>query len=348
MTVRRLVQGLLSLFALAILGSFYFDHPTLAKQGGPILARSPYYTPQNAPAYRNNMMSGGPPKDGIPSIDNPKFIDAKKASQDLLQPGDIVIGYAGSGQAKAYPQKILVQHEIVNDVVGDEKVSITYCPLTATAQGFKRGSTTMGVSGRLINSNLVMYDRATDSFFPQILATGIKGKLTGKTLKELNVVWTTWKRWKNEYPNTRVMSDQTGFLRSYSRDPYGSYNPKGGYYARDRVMFPLMNSPVTHDAKKMIIGARTEQRSVYFPMEKLRNQRVLRTEHFLVVYDTVLDTGYIYLQGSRQTPVQPVESNQYQHRGKLYGPKNLPLEKLVSIEGFYFAWNAFYPQSETI
>ncbi|MDY7081249.1 MAG: DUF3179 domain-containing protein, partial [Halobacteria archaeon] len=179
-------------------------------------------------AYANNAVSGGVSKDAIPSIDNPKFVSPD--SVDFLKPRDIVFGVEMNGDVKAYPQKILVSHEIVNDAMGDENVSVTYCPLTGTAIGYKRGGTTFGVSGNLVNNNLIMYDRATDSRFPQILGTAVSGKHKGKSLEEFRVVWTTWENWRNQHPDTQVLSTDTGFLRNYDRDPYGSYNPIGGYY----------------------------------------------------------------------------------------------------------------------
>ncbi len=168
---------------------------------------------------RSNMMSGGPPPDGIPSIDEPQFLEAEEAD---LDPGDKVVGLAHNGAVRAYPHAILVVHEIVNHEVGGENLAITYCPLTATAQGYKTGSTTLGVSGRLINSNLVMYDRDTGSLWPQISATAIAGEREGETLDEVELFWTTWERWRSLHPETEVLSTDTGHVRDYGRDPYGS------------------------------------------------------------------------------------------------------------------------------
>lgn len=343
------IFGLLSLVILTmgIVAYVGYINPLQAASDGPILRSTPFWMPRSSDTYLNNMMSGGPPKDGIPSIDDPKFISARQATQDMLDPGDIVIGYANGEQAKAYPQRILVQHEIVNDQVGGEKVSITYCPLTATAQGFKRGSTTLGVSGRLINSNLVMYDRATDTFYPQILASGIRGPNRGKSLEEFNVIWTTWENWKTQYPNTKVLSTKTGFLRSYDRDPYGQYNPRGGYYKSERTMFPLMKSPERHGSKTMVLGARTSTKSVYVTMDRLRKQEIVQTENFVIVYDKDLDTGYIYSATGSASKIRKAGANHYRYNGDRYHPSKLPFEKHVSIEGFYFAWNAYYPDSET-
>jgi hypothetical protein len=136
-------------------------------------------------------------------------------------------------RARAYPQRILVWHEIVNDTIGGLNLAVTYCPLTGTAIAFERGDTEFGVSGRLVNSNLIMYDRDTDTWFPQVLAIGIQGPHTGSALVERPMVWTTWQRWRAAHPETAVLSTETGFARNYNRDPYGAYNPRSGYYAPD-------------------------------------------------------------------------------------------------------------------
>jgi hypothetical protein len=307
-------------------------------------ADTPYVLGDAIDAYASFMMSGGPPPDGIPSIDNPRFVAPDAAR---LDPGDMVIGYAHGGEARAYPQRILVLHEIVNDRVGGLNVAITYCPLTATAQGFKRGNTTLGVSGQLLNSNLVMFDRETRSFFSQIAATGLTGPHRGRTLDEVNLIWTTWARWRAAHPETEVLSERTGHLRNYNRDPYGSYNPLGGYYAQDRTMFPLMHSSGLHHQKEMVVGARTADRSAYFVMKDLARDRILATASFLAVYDPDLDTGYIYVRGGQNPDMEPLVGGGYRVGGQVYAADALPLEQVVSVEAFFFAWNAFYPDSET-
>jgi len=307
------------------------------------LADDGYVLGAEVKEYADFMMSGGPPPDGIPSIDEPSFLEAGEAS---LAPNDIVIGFQHKGEARAYPQNILVHHEIVNDVVGGLNVTVTYCPLTATAQGFKRGSTTLGVSGQLLNSNLVMYDRETESYFSQIAGTGVKGEHRGKTLDEVNLIWTTWERWRTEHPDTKVLSEDTGHLRNYSNDPYGSYNPIGGYYQQDQVMFPLMNEGDDYHAKEMVVGARTATTSGFFVMDELREDRVLSTESFLAVYDEALDTGRIYPRPTSEVTAQ--EDGTFEMEGERYEADELPMDELVSVEAFYFAWHAFYPDAEHV
>ncbi len=307
------------------------------------LAKTPYVLHHNLSAYTDFMMSGGPPPDGIPAINDPQFVDADGAD---LDDGDMIIGFVHGGEARAYPQNILVHNEIVNDAVGGLNVAVTYCPLTATAQGFKRGDTTLGVSGQLLNSNLVMFDRATESYFSQIAATGLTGDHAGASLDEVDLIWTTWGQWRAQYPNTQVLSEDTGHMRNYSNDPYGRYNPTGGYYSAREVIFPLMEESDRHHPKEMVVGARTAEESVHFVLDDLKNEHVLRAEGFVAVYDARFHTGVIY-HSSDPPRITPTDDGRYEVDGEMYAPDDLPLRQLMSVDAFFFAWNAFYPNSAT-
>jgi hypothetical protein len=300
--------------------------------------------PHQAEAYASAMMSGGPGKDGIPSIDQPQFWDAAGAD-DYLDGGDIVFGLVENGVARAYPQRILVWHEIVNDDFGGLKLAVTYCPLTGTAIAFERGDTEFGVSGRLVNSNLVMYDRDTDTWFPQVLAIGIQGPHTGSALVERPMVWTTWQRWRDAHPDTEVLSTQTGFARNYNRDPYGAYNPRSGYYAPDSgTMFPLMNEDQRFPPKSVVLGARTSEAAVAVPLDKLRAAGRLEleagSETFTVLHDPALDTGYMF---RGRTDAQAAIGGSGP-RGVSW-PEGEALEPVNSFEAMWFAWAAFYPET---
>ncbi len=302
--------------------------------------------PTSASAYLDAMQSGGPGKDGIPAVDKPHFWDVSKAD-NYLDDQDIVFGIYHNGEARAYPQRVLVWHELVNDTVGGKPLSVSYCPLTATAIGFERGTTTLGVSGNLINSNMVMYDRATDSYWPQILAIAIRGEHEGHALKEHRVVWTTWQRWKQRYPETSVLSTDTGHMRNYRRDPYGQYNPPTGYYAvGSGHMFPVMNEAADFSDKDTILGFRTEDLAVAVDLEYLRDKKIihhaLNSEHFLIVYDPGLDTGWVYRHD------QAVDVNYDQLTFAAGGPQAPSLDKLTSVNAFkamWFAWAAYYPDT---
>jgi hypothetical protein len=307
--------------------------PTLAK--GRLM-------PRPAEDYTSAMLSGGPPKDGIPAIDRPRFWSPAEADE-FLDPGDIVFGLEENGIARAYPQRILVWHEIVNDDLGGLGLAVTYCPLTGTAIAFERARTEFGVSGRLVNSNLIMYDRDTDTWFPQVLAIGIQGPHRDEALVERPLVWTTWGRWRAAHPGTEVLSTDTGFARNYRRDPYGSYNPRTGYYAPDAAtMFPLMHDDPPFPPKTEVIGARTAEAAVAFPLDRLREAGRAELEAdgtvFTALYDEALDTGYVF-RGRSEAAARPGGA----------GPHDVawtggePLELLDGFQAMWFAWAAFYP-----
>jgi len=143
----------------------------------------------------DKIRSGGPPKDGIPSIDDPQFVIASEA--EFVSDNDVIIGLEINGETKAYPLSILVWHEIVNDDVGGTPVAVTYCPLCFTNQVFERtingNEVEFGTSGKLYNSNLVMYDRLTESYWSQALGTAIVGELAGYELEKTPFDVITWK-----------------------------------------------------------------------------------------------------------------------------------------------------------
>ena len=174
----------------------------------------------------DKIKGGGPPKDGIPSIDDPVFVGIDDSM--FMSDSDIVIGVEINGEAKAYPLFILVWHEIVNDNIGDIPISVTYCPLCYTSQVFERviegQEVEFGTSGKLYNSNLLMYDRLTGSYWSQALGLAVTGELSGHRLDLVPFDIITWGDWKSLHPDTLILTTDTGHIRSYATDPYGSYS----------------------------------------------------------------------------------------------------------------------------
>jgi len=319
---------------------------TAAAAAAPPVAEPPI-VPEDLAAYREARLSGGPSKDGIPAIDEPRFESAREADARLAD-GDRVIGIHIDGDARAYPQSILVWHEIVNDTVGGTPVSVSYCPLTGTALGFRRGETTFGVSGKLVNSNLVMYDRATDTEWPQILAAGIDGRHAGDGLEQVRVVWTTWARWHERYPDTRVLTEDTGYLRRYGSDPYGGYNPREGYYAvASNPIFPVMHDYGGRPPKQEVLGFRDRHGAYAVERNALREQGVLRHEaggrHYLILHDPGLDTGWVF-RGKADVDADAVR---FGPDGPRF-PGRDALEPVPAFEAMWFAWAGFYPDTAVI
>ena len=312
----------------------------------PTLEAPPVPLAYSLQEFRQAVRSGGPGKDGIPSIDRPRF-HSVAAAEELLAPGDRIIGLYLDGEARAYPQRILVWHEIVNDSVAGRPVSITYCPLTGSALGFHRGDAELGVSGRLVNSNLVMYDRITGSEVPQMLGVAIDGPLAGRGLDELRVVWTTWEAWKARHPETRVLSRETGHVRNYRRDPYGSYAPLRGYYRpQSRRLFPVMAENRRLPPKTSVLGFRTRQGAAAVTREALRREAVIELalgdSHYTVIRDAGLATGWVF-HNPRRVAVRVDELT--------FGPAGVSgggteaLEPINAFEAMWFAWAAFYPDT---
>jgi hypothetical protein len=326
------------------------DEPTTTADGAVPTAEETLVLPMEPDELRSLAVSGGPSKDGIPSIDDPSFVGATDA--DFLDPGDPVFGVARNGVVKAYPQKILVQHEIVNDWLDELPVAVTYCPLTGTVQGFERAGTTFGVSGRLINNNLVMYDRASEAWWPQILATSIPGPWNENpgtnSLREFRLVWTTWGQWRDLHPDTRVLSTETGFARNYGRDPYGAYNPPRGYYASEDTLFATLSDDDRFGRKRVFMGARTAEGAVAFDKSTLLDERVMRGElggtPVVAVADPRLDTGYVYLNPEERAV--SVEDGSALVDGSSYAPDDLPLARVHAFDAMWFAWHGYYPETD--
>lgn len=217
----------------------------------------------NAIVNRQEIFAGGPPKDGIPALTKPAMIQATKAK--YLQPQDRVIGVVVGKEARAYPLAILNYHEIVNDTLGETPVAVTYCPLCDSVAVFDRrtplGVREFGVSGLLYNSNVLMYDRGgkPESLWSQVKTQGISGPAVKKSLSALPVELTTWKDWLARYPQSRVMSPNTGHQRDYSRNPYAAY------FQNQTLMFPAKPSSDRFPAKSRVLGVWTENATRAYP-----------------------------------------------------------------------------------
>ncbi|WP_417615364.1 DUF3179 domain-containing protein [Oceanisphaera sp.] len=261
------------------------------------------------------LLPGGPPRDGIPAIDNPGFIDA------ILAPRDEVIGLAYQGETKAYPVAILNWHEVVNDYIGGQAVAITYCPLCATAvvlvAEHQSQPLTFGVSGLLYNSNLLLYDRQSESLWPQVLAQAVTGPMKGLVLPTLPLSLTSWQEWREAHPDTKVLSADTGYFRNYERDPYREYA------RRNALMFPIRNQSRALPLKEMVTGLVINGEARAYPHRALRNQTS-------PLYDTL---GGERIRIETDTNGQPRFFND---KGK----------QLSAQPGYWFAWYAFYPNTQ--
>lgn len=260
----------------------------------------------------NEIHHGGPPKDGIPAIDHPEFIAADKANYLLAT--DSVLGLVINNKAKAYPVKILNWHEIVND----NNVVISYCPLCGTGMAFKSNGMDFGVSGLLYNSDMLLYDRQTESLWSQIMSQAISGSQKGKKLEMLVVEHTSWLNWKNKYPDTLVLSNRTGFSRDYSTSPYGQYNTSKKLY------FPVSKRSQIFHPKEKIIGVELKGQFKAYAFSELRQSNTS------LIKDT-FSNQQLEIQFNAQHQSATIKAN----------GKNIP-----ATTAYWFAWFAFHPKTE--
>lgn len=270
----------------------------------------------------DNISDGGPGKDGIPSIDNPHFLTVKEADKSLMRDADRVLGFVHKGQARAYPIKILNWHEIVNDRVGGRSVVVSFCPLCGTGMVFdaqvKKRRLTFGVSGLLYQSDMLLYDRQTESLWSQIKSEAVTGAMTGARLKLLASTHTNWGTWKKKYPHTQVLSDKTGFRRPYDRDPYQ------GYESSSRLMFDVSLKNSKYHPKEKVIGIELGGKAKAYPFSELSRTRSPVNDIF------------------NKIPIQIF----YDRNTKTAIIKDSKNQELPSVVGFWFAWYAFHPDTK--
>jgi Protein of unknown function (DUF3179) len=197
------------------------------------------------------IRSGGPPPDGIPTIDRPTFLRASDVT--WLRDAEAVLALTIGGQTRGYPVQIMTWHEIVNDTVAGTPVAVTYCPLCNSGVAFDRtvGGRVLsfGTSGRLYADNLVMYDRQTESLWPQLTFTAAVGVLTGTRLTPHVLQTVAWRQFRTAHPRAWVLSRDTGFTRDYGRNPYAGYDDP-----QQPPLFPLPDADRRERLKERVIG----------------------------------------------------------------------------------------------
>lgn len=205
----------------------------------------------------SEIVSGGPPKDGIPSIDNPKFRPV--GEEDKLGGTEPVISLAIDGDARAYPLRILIWHEIVNDTVGATPVAVTYCPLCNSAMVFRRrvGGRVLefGTTGLLRKSDLVMYDRQTQSWWQQFTGEAIVGELTGTRLEAIPARLEAFELFRKRHPGGKVLVPDDPGMRPYWRNPYVGYDSRGRPTALFRGDLPTDINPMARVVVVKTAGA---------------------------------------------------------------------------------------------
>lgn len=267
------------------------------------------------------LQQGCPARDCIPSIDMPKYVSADNAAD--LADDDIVVTLSFGGEYRAYPTRILDHHEIVNDTIAGEPIAITWCPLCGSAVGIDRKVgdqvTEFGVSGVLYNSDLVLYDRATETLWDQIEAKGIVGPMTDEQLRLIPVSMTQWGRWRAAHPDTLVLSEDTGFEEDYSKDNYANYRDS------TRLFMPISHSDDRIHPKTPVYGFNLDDGPVAFAAALLDDD---------VSYTSELNGAEWLLRADEGGTVTLQKAG----TDTVYAP----------IRVFWFAWYTFHPQTELV
>ena len=278
------------------------------------------------------IMGGGPPKGGIgidrgiPALakENIKFVSVEEADE-WIEDNELVLVLRYKNETRIYPHQIMVWHEIANDVVTGYPILITYCPLCGSGIAYERTieiegeriETRFGTSGKLYNSNLIMYDEKTDTYWQQIGGLAIIGQLTGQELIPIDLDTVVWRDWKIANPNSQVLSQDTGMKRQYGKDPYGNY------YENTFLLFPVDNSDDRVHPKTVIFGIEINGEYSAYREEDVRTQ--------IPIQDTV---GGVEIKITKNVggdvDIIRLDTNE-----------GVPKER-----DFWFAWYAFHPNTK--
>ncbi len=319
----------------------------------------------------SEFSSGGPPRDGIPPIDRPLFVSVG-AADSWIEEREPVIALEVNGEVRAYPLQILTWHEIVNDEIGGTPVAVTFCPLCYAAIVFERPDyggkpLTFGTTGNLRYSDLVMWDRQTESWWQQFSGEAVVGALLGQKLEKIVAPLVSWKEFRDRYPTAQVLSKNTGYSRPYGENPYVGYD--------DASQPPwLYKGPVGDALRPMerIIGVEFGSETRAYKLSDVKKKKALHdevagsgfvifwTKHAASALDQkqIGDSKRIGSVGVYETNVDGRELT-FKEKGGLFvdaetgskwnifgeavdGPlKGLTLTPVVHHNTFWFVWGAF-------
>lgn len=265
------------------------------------------------------LQAGGPPKDGIPSIDEPRFETVEEADTHI-EDNELVLALIYKKAKRVYPLQIMVWHELVNDVIAGDPILISYCPLCGSGIAFGRTidgeAVEFGVSGKLYNSNLVMYDRKTNSYWTQIEGRAIVGELTGRELADVSMDTVVWRDWKKAHPDSEVLSRDTGADRPYGNDPYGNY------YEDSFLFFPVEAEDDRVHPKTVIFGVEVKGKFKAYREDDLKKEKKIKDR-----------VGGVRIELTRD-------------KAGTVRVKNLESgDEIVKERDFWFAWYAFHPDT---
>ena len=268
----------------------------------------------------DQILFGGPAKDGIPALSDPEVVPV--ADADFLHPNDRVVGVRIGRQQRAYPLRVLIWHEAVNDQLGGVPIAVIYCPLCDSVSVVDRrldGRTyEFGISGLLVNSNVLLYDRTDDALWSQVGFTAISGPNAGKSLRHLPWELTTFAAWRKANPTGAVVSFNTGYDRDYANLPYEDY------FQTDQLRFPVAREDLRLGRRELIVGVKLGETARAYPV------REIQTAPDGVVRDTINGETIVLQADAASGSVRIVQAP----------------ERALVVYTYWFAWAAFHSQTE--
>jgi hypothetical protein len=328
-----------------------------------------------ATIYFDEILSGGPPKDGIPAIDDPKFVSVDEAAA-WLKDVEPVIFIEVNGEARAYPLQVLTWHEIVNDVVAGTPVLVTFCPLCNTAIAFERSLDGIvydfGTTGRLRYSNLIMYDRQTETWWQQATGEAIVGELAGAKLNFIPAVIIAWSDFQVAHPDSLVLSRETGHNRAYGRNPYQGYDDINN----PPFLYSGPETPGQLPSVARVLAAELKGDAVAYPYDLLEEENVVndtlggvpvvaiwaqgtasaldagtiaegRDVGAANLFERILDERTLTFEFRGKKVVDRETGTEWNVLGRAVSGEleGKQLTPVVAINHFWFSWAAFMPET---
>lgn len=311
---------------------------------------------------QGQVVDGGPGKDGIPALINPVYVALDQAT---VSDGSLVIGIKLAADTFAYPHDIMDWHEVLNDTLPSGPIVLSYCPLTGSAMLWKSTASdprpTFGVSGLLYNSNLILYDRQTDSDWSQMRVQAVRGLRRGEVPESLPLVEMTIESWREMYPGSAVLSRQTGHDRDYDSYPYG------GFRLNDELLFPVTPYDQRLHEKTRVVGvavggvARAYVIDEFASFIEIINDEINNIpivvigssdSKYGVIFERTLSDGTVLTFAESADPRPTVMTDNEGNTWDIFGEaltgsratQRLGLPK--SHVAYWFAWGAFHPDSE--
>ncbi|MFQ5706323.1 MAG: DUF3179 domain-containing protein [bacterium] len=317
----------------------------------------------DVPGGGAEIIAGCLGRDCIPALQNPELISLDQAT--FLKEDDLLEGLIVGDEVRGYPLRILDWHEIINQNFSTNDIAVTYCPLTGSAVALETEANLVscGVSGLLYNNNLIPYDRGTGSNWVQMLLRSVNGVLRGEEMITVPLIETSWRTWKKMFPNSRVVSTNTGFNRPYNIFPFGTYKTD------PFLLFPIMIDDKRLPRKERLHGiiadrfnfkAKTYQFSLFENARAINDQvegepvvvAGMKSAAFYISYSRIAQDGTVLRFDIKTESPHIFPFDLTDNEGDVWnllgeavsGPrKGEKLTPTVSYNAYWFAWGTLFP-----